>query len=503
MLEHNRSFPWNRPLGRVMGAFALAAMLAVAAPGSARAQAAEPAETATQERVDDLERQLDQLRSELEMLRAAMAEAKSDHPAPAPPADEPSPEERAAALAAQPSADALAEIGRRLDVLAAELERMKLGSVAAVADTAEYGLGPAASKIYRTPQGLSIGGYGEALYQGFDSTRDDGADSGATDQLDFLRAILYFGYKFNDRWLLNSEIELEHASTGKDGEASVEFAYFDYLARPELNARFGLLLLPMGFVNELHEPTVFLGARRPDTEQAILPTTWRENGFGLFGDVGPFTYRTYIVNGLKGEGFSSAGLRGGRQKGSKALAEDFAWVGRLDYNGVPGLLVGGSAYIGDSGQGLEDASGNALGVRTEIYEGHAEWRYRGFEVRGLFARAQLSDVAALNQALGLRDAASVGEEMEGYYVEAAYDVLNHFATGEASLQPYARWESINTQSAVPNGYLRNPARDGESLTLGLAFKPFDQLVFKLDYQDYENGADTAVDQWNIAFGYVF
>ena len=140
------------------------------------------------------------------------------------------------------------------------------------------------------------------LYQGYDDTLDDGTDSGATDQLDFLRAIVYFGYKWNDHWLFNSEIEFEHASTEDGGEASVEFAYLDYLWKPELNARAGLLLIPMGFVNELHEPTTFLGARRPDVERVIIPTTWRENGFGLFGEAGPVSYRTYVVNGFEADG---------------------------------------------------------------------------------------------------------------------------------------------------------------------------------------------------------
>ena len=70
-----------------------------------------------------------------------------------------------------------------------------------------------------------------------------------------ITAVLYFGYKFNDRFLFNSEIEFEHGSTEDDGEVSVEFAYLDYLWRKPLNVRAGLLLLPLGFVNELHEPS--------------------------------------------------------------------------------------------------------------------------------------------------------------------------------------------------------------------------------------------------------
>ena len=442
-----------------------------------------------------MEQQVEELRRELEEMREEMRELREER-------DEAAGEPMDADEADAGDGDRIDELERRIDVLAAELEQLELGEAAVVADESEHGLGPAASKIYRTDTGLSIGGYGEMLYENPDSERDDGTPSGATDELDFLRAILYFGYKFNDRFLFNSEIEFEHASTGQNGEASVEFAYLDYLWRPEANLRAGLLLIPMGFVNELHEPTVFLGARRPNIEQVIIPTTWRENGFGLFGEAGPFSYRTYVVNGLEGADFSSGGLRGGRQKGSQALAEDLAWVGRIDYAPMPGLLLGGSAYIGDSGQDLVDPEGRDVALGTTILEGHAEWRWRGLELRALVARAELDDVARLNRALGRTGTASVGEELSGWYLQAGYDLLAR-SSSERQLIPYARLEEYDTQDEVPDGFAASPANDVESLTLGLAFKPIDQLIVKADYQDYDNGAGTAVDQFNVALGYIF
>jgi hypothetical protein len=395
------------------------------------------------------------------------------------------------------------EIERRLEILAAEVEDLKIGeaAVAATREGAMPGLGPAASKVYRKESGVSIGGYGEALYESFASTRDDGSDSGKTDQFDLLRGVLYFGYKFDDRFVFNSEIEFEHASTSKSGFASVEFAYVDYLYRPGFNARAGLVLIPMGFLNELHEPTVFLGARRPETERRIIPTTWRENGIGAFGDLGGFTYRTFVVNGLDASGFSAGGLRGGRQKGSKAKADDFAWVGRLDYSGTPGLVVGASAYLGDSGQGLTGDDGESLGVRTTIVEGHVDFRSRGLELRGLYARAQLDDVIALNDALGLEGNRSVGENQVGYYLQAGYDLLR--GRRGRSLTPYLRWERVNTQDEVPDGFEANPANDLDILTLGLAYQPIEQLILKLDYQDVDNEAGSGVDQVNVGLGYIF
>jgi hypothetical protein len=383
----------------------------------------------------------------------------------------------------------IAELERKLEVLAGEIEKMRIGEAAEATET-QNGFGPAASKVYHAERGLSIGGYGEVLYQNFDSAQSS--------EIDLLRAVLYFGYKFDDKWLFNSEVEYEHGGE----EVEVEFAYIDYLWRPQASFRAGRLLLPMGFINELHEPTVYLGARRPDIERVIIPATWRENGFGLFGQAGPFTYRTYVLAGLDATGFSAEGLREGRQEGIESKADDIAWVGRLDYTGAPGLLVGGSAYVGDSGQDLRSAGGRRLAVGTKLFEGHLEWRWRGLEFRALGVQAKVDDVAALDAALDLTGDASVGEKLQGYYVQLGYDVLAGRG-GEKSLTPFARWESYDTQKEVPAGFLRNPASDVDSLTLGLAFKPIEHIVLKADYQDYDNAAGTGVDQVNVSLGYIF
>lgn len=393
------------------------------------------------------------------------------------------------------------EFERRIEILAAELESLRTGQPVVEADESSYGLGPAASKVYRTEQGVSIGGYGEMLYQNFDSQLEDGTPNGNDDTLDFLRAVLYFGYKFNDRFLFNSEIEFEHGSTGEEGEVSVEFAYLDYLWRDALNVRAGLLLLPMGFVNELHEPTVFLGTMRPESERRIIPSTWRESGVGIFGDVGPFTYRSYVVNGFDASGFAAGGLRDGRQNGSKAKAEDFAWSGRLDYVGTQGLVAGLSAYFGDSGQDLADGMG-AIAAATSIFDAHVDWRFKGFESRLLYARAEVDDVARLNGALGLMGADSVGERLVGRYVQAGYDLLVRRG-GTARLVPYARWETLDTQDDVPTGFAADPANDREIRTIGLAYQPIRQLVFKAEFQETSNEADTGYEQINAGLGYVF
>lgn len=442
-------------------------------------------------------------------------------------AQEPTPEQRIerlegqvaelrAALDAAADTSGLGVLRAQIGAITRELEQLRLGSDLVVeADTSLFGLGPGASKVYRVNQGVSIGGYGEALYENFAAEREDGSGSGASDQIDFLRAIVYVGYKFNDHFLFNSEIEFEHASTDQTGSVSVEFAYVDWLfggAGSSLGARAGMVLVPMGFLNELHEPPMFLGTERPETESRIIPSTWRENGIGLFGDVGTFAWRAYLVNGLDGVGggssdaggFSASGLRGGRQKGSRAVAENFGAVGRVDWTGVLGLTLGGSVYYGGSGQGNEDplAPGESIDAATFIGEAHAQYRARGFDLRGLYAASTVDDVASLNAAKGLTGAASIGERLSGWYVQAGYDVLR-FAQTEVQLLPYVRYERLNTQDEVPDGFSENPANDLTVVSIGAQVLPIPNLVLKADYQVRSNEADTGVDQFNVALGYLF
>ncbi len=293
---------------------------------------------------------------------------------------------------------------------------------------------------------------------------------------------------------------------------SLEFAYLDWLVSEGVGARAGLLLVPMGFLNELHEPPTFLGTKRPETEQQIIPSTWRENGLGLFGDVGRFSYRAYLINGFDAigggssdaSGYSASGLRGGRQKGSKAIAEDLAGVVRLDYTGLPGLRVGGSLYAGQAGQNLASTvdAGATIGATTIIWEGHAEYRGRGLDLRALVAVADVGDVAEINAARGLTGQASVGERLYGWYLQAGYDVLRGAKTSQR-LVPYVRFERLNTQDEVPEGFAANPATDRSILSLGAAWKPIVQIVVKADYQLHSNDADTGIDQLNVALGYLF
>jgi hypothetical protein len=388
-------------------------------------------------------------------------------------------EQRIATMQSTPD---LTEIKRQIEVLATEVEALKnrqTDKPVSVEVATQAGLGAAASKVYRAGEGISFGGYGEFLYQNLEGNRVDTAD--------VLRAILYTGYKFNDRTIFNSEIEYEHANTERSGQVEVEFAYLDYLIRPSFNVRAGLVLMPVGLINEQHELV----------DSRILPTTWNELGVGAHGEVGAFSYRGYVTTSLASDTLSATGIRGARQRGSQAKANDFAVVGRVDYRPFEGTMVGGSLYTGNSGQERRYEG------RVSLGEVHVDSHFRGVSLRALYARGTIDDVRLINAANALTGNRSVGESFGGWYAEAGYDVAPLIGLGERSLSPYVRYETLDTQRTVPSGFSRNPANDQNLLTIGLAFKPMPQTVLKIDWQDVKNEAGSGVDQWNVALGYIF
>jgi hypothetical protein len=461
---------WWSPAPRLVGAafLVLAALLAAASA---------PAQAPADDRLVRLEMQVEEMKKELAALQARGADPR------------------------------FAEIEKQIDALTKEIEALKLGEAAAPVEkpAQTLGLGPAASKVY-SKKGVSIGGYGDVLYQNFRSTRQDGAPSALDDTIDLERAVFYFGYKFSDQFVFNSELEYEHAVTAgdKEGETEVEFAYLDWTKSRALNVRAGLVLIPMGFLNEQHEPSTFFGARRNDVESRIIPTTWRELGVGEYGSAGIFSWRAYVVNGLAAERYGAEdGIAEGRQEGSVAKARDFAFTARLDATPIPGLLAGASIFTGDSGQGLRDASGARFGAATTVWDLHAEYRWRGLQLRGLYAGVSISDADKIDEAIGLEGEDSVGSRLHGWYLEGGYDVLSLVSGARMSLSPYLRYERLDTQASVPDGSERNPESSVNILTLGVAWKPIEQIVLKADWQRIRNAASTGTCQWNLGLGWLF
>jgi len=411
--------------------------------------------------------------------------------------------------------DRLQSIENSISVLAEEIDNIKSASVVSDPTYEQvYGAAPAASKVYLKDKGLSIGGYGELLVGQVREGEDNVVDS--------QRVVLYFGYKFTDRIIFNSEIEFEHGTTssnqdGRSGSVSAEFALLDFLLWPELNLRGGLLLAPFGIVNEIHEPTTFFGVFRPSVERFIIPTTWRENGLGIFGDVdlgsaGSINYRAYAMNSFDARGFRAANNRSLRIKGNRALFNDIAFVSRVEYQPVPYIAIGGSIFLGNTGQNqrIDDPesqfNGDKFNGFFQMYEADIQVQYAGFEARALATITSLDDGARINALNGLEGDDSVGNEQWGYYVVGAYNVLTltDFSSQYAQyLAPFVRWEQYDTQSSVPSGFSRNPANDRSDLTIGLNYKPIPNVVVKAEYQYLYNEDNDSNSQFNFGLGYVF
>lgn len=408
--------------------------------------------------------------------------------------------EKAAATKTTTTASAdVKGLERKTNVLSEEVEKLRTQLV--IPEEKEYksayGFGPAASKVYQVGKGLSLGGYGEANYQAFVDNQGKSKDNA-----DFERLVIYAGYKFTDNILFNSEIEFEHASTGKDGSVSVEFAALDFFFTKMINARAGMVLMPMGFINQIHEPPFYFGNNRPEVERRIIPTTWRENGAGLFGELLPgLTYTTYVVNGMNAADFTSNGIRDGRQSGSEALAEDLAFTGRMDYAppALPGVTVGASMYLGNSGQNQE-FGGKKADVFTQLYEGHLQWKYRGLEFRTLGAWGHIGDADVLSAAAG----ETIGEQNFGWYTEVGYDIMPHFMPKTTQyLAPFFRYEILDTIASAPTGFSDDLSKSRQIYQVGLQYKPIPNVVIKADYRNFEADAGYIADDFNLGLGFIF
>ena len=388
---------------------------------------------------------------------------------------------------------------RKTDVLSQEVEKLRTNLTIPdeVQYKSAYGLGPAASKVYQVGKGLSIGGYGEANYSA--KVVDKGSSNNSADMA---RMVLYTGYKFTDNILFNSELEFEHGSTSNGGSVSVEMAALDFFIDPMANVRAGMVLMPMGLINQIHEPPFYFGNNRPEVERLILPSTWREIGAGLFGEVLPnLTYTAYVVNGLNAANFSADGIRSGRQQGSQAKADDLAFVGRVDYAPavVPGFSFGGSAYMGNAGQN-QTFAGKKADVFTQLYEGHVQWKYRGLEFRTLGSVGHIDNAGVLSAAKGQ----TIGEENYGWYSELGYDVLPLLVKDTTQyLAPFFRYEQLDTIASAPVGFSDDETKNKKIYQFGLQYKPIPNVVIKADYRNFTAKKGSLPDDFNLGFGFIF
>ena len=327
----------------------------------------------------------------------------------------------------------------------------------------------------------TVGGYGELHYNNLDGS------GGSKDkkEIDLHRFVLFFGHEFSDDIRFFSELEVEHDVAGDDqvGEVEIEQAFVEIDLNDRHTARAGVALLPVGIINETHEPTTFYGVERNPVEKDIIPATWWAGGVGLTGEIAPgWGYDVVLHEGLRIPGIGDADfngykVRGGRQKTGKARADDLAGTARIKWTGIPGTEIAGSVqYQSDITQGEDPTAGSAW-----LYELHADIERGPLGLRALYAMWDLSGSGP----------ESVGaDRQEGFYIEPSYRFNDKFGI----FTRFNQWDNAAGKSTKS---------EKQQIDVGLNWWPHEDVVLKADYQFQDNDDDKEQDGFNLGVGYQF
>ncbi|MGB5300684.1 MAG: hypothetical protein WBN08_08705 [Thiogranum sp.] len=379
-----------------------------------------------------------------------------------------------AAAAEMPSQEEMWEIIQQQQ---REIEALKSGQkentekVEAAVDVAEESRNTAASAAGWT-ENTQIGGYGELHYNNLDSKKE----------IDFHRFVLFFGHQFTDRLRFWSELELEHTVSGDDrnGDVQLEQAYIEYDLTANQHVKGGIFLLPVGILNQTHEPPTFYGVERNPVERNIIPTTWWAGGIELNGEIAPgWSYDLGIHEGLKTSAGRNYAVRNGRQKTSEANANDLASTGRIKWTGVAGVELAATVqYQSDVTQGEDPNASHAW-----LFETHAAIQRGPFGLRALYARWDLDGDGPK----------SVGaDEQEGFYIEPSYKITPKWGV-------FARYNQWDNQAGDGNS-----DSEKKQANAGVNFWPHPDVVLKVDVQQQDNEGESKNDNgWNLGVGYQF
>lgn len=321
----------------------------------------------------------------------------------------------------------------------------------------------------------TVGGYGELHYNNL-------SDGNGNDKkvLDLHRFVIFVNHEFNDDIRFFSEFEIEHAfiSDNNDGsgntspgEVEVEQAFVQFDIGENTNVDAGVFLIPVGILNETHEPPTFYGVERNPVEKNIIPVTWWEGGAMLSGhyDSG-FSYDLALTSGLDG----GTSIRGGRQKTASANANNLAGTARVKYTGVRGLELAGTVqYQDDMTQDSSDMTNSASLVET-----HARYNFSDITLTGLYARWDIDG----------EDAATAQKDVQdGGYIEASYKFT-------------PKWGVFVRQNQWDNGGVGDTSKS--QTDVGFNYWPHEDVVIKADYQA-QNDVAGNFDGVNLGIGYQF
>jgi len=399
-------------------------------------------------------------------------------------------------------------VDEKLQILQQEIDELKAQQARNAAQATQQSSSPY-SLDYGTmldrSSGLANGatnviGYGEAAYSKFRQSGDATADQA--------RFVFGFNHRFDERLTLHSEIEIEHAVVSSEdaGEAEVEQAWINYKQSDSVNFKGGLFLIPIGILNETHEPPTYFGVMRNQVETRVIPTTWRELGVGVHGVFAEgFRYDVGVTTNFDAGKLDDplTGIRSAHQEGQLANARNLAVYGALNYR-LPGLLVGGGVFSGDTGQnGASNPALQGVAARFTIWDVHAQYRVAGLDLQGLYASGTLGDADKVTAAMFAADPATAfaaPKSMKGWYAQAAYHV---YKRGNFDVAPFIRYERIDIRQAEDpaNGLLQDPRNDEKIKTIGVNFWVHPQVVLKADIQRY--ATDKTQDAYRLGLGFMF
>lgn len=356
-----------------------------------------------------------------------------------------------------------------------------------------------ANRMMQTDRKLTIGGYAQIDYN-----QPISSGTYSNGKLDVHRLVMLFGYKFNSRTQFVTEIEFEHVK-----EVYVEQAFLDYRINNFMNLRAGLMLIPMGIVNEYHEPPTYMGVERPVLDNYLVPTTWRELGIGLTGNIpnANLKYQAYIVNGFSS--YSGAptlrgqdALRKGRQKGAESFMSAPNLSAKVEYYGFRGLNLGISGYFGNTQStlydGIEKESTDAVAHADSSVVGlsmiglDARYNMKGIYLRGQLNIANLSNTDQYNYISNSDDKVNdLGSGLFGYYIEAGYNVFQPINSIKTELIPFVRYSIVDTHHQVTGEISKNDKYHRTIITTGLGWKVAPGAIFKADMQFIKTKADAS------------
>jgi hypothetical protein len=393
----------------------------------------------------------------------------------------------------------LESVTQQMQALHAELAELKAKQAAQASATAVSSSPTTTEAAAHSP---TFFGYGELTYS---HPREDASQASA----DLARFVLGVGYQFDERTHFNSELELEHAVSSADdpGEIEVEQAYIDRQLRDGLFAKAGLILMPVGLLNENHEPTRYYGVFRNFVETAIIPTTWREGALalqvntqnGLRWDVGVSTgFDLSKWDGASSEGQESP-LGSIHQELALARAKDLSAFGALNYTGILGLKVGASLFTGGASQGQSGFDS----ARVTLWEGHARWTPGNLDLSALYSRGHISGTQTINTAF-VGNSSLIPERFFGWYLQGAYRIQ---FDSDFSISPFLRLERFNTASSyatIAAGLTPATLPDKQAWTTGLNFDIARGVVLKVDYLWFRHDPRfTKSDRFDLGLGYEF